>query len=90
MCGLLDGDGFGEVAGLVDVATAADGYVIGQQLQGDNFDERREKLEGRRDVDDVLNEAADDGVAFGGYGDDAAATRGDFLNVGQSLLVAQT
>jgi hypothetical protein len=29
---LLDGDGFGEVAGLVDVAAATDGDVIGEEL----------------------------------------------------------
>src|SRR5262245_27144467 len=30
---LLDGHGFGQVAGLVDVAAAADRDVVGQQLQ---------------------------------------------------------
>jgi hypothetical protein len=49
----------------------------------------REQLDGRRDVDDVLHQAADGGVALGGYGDHAAAARGDFLNVGERLLVAQ-
>ena len=29
---LFDGDGFGEVAGLVDVAAAANGNVIGEKL----------------------------------------------------------
>jgi hypothetical protein len=38
--GLLDGDGFGEVAGLVYVAAAADGYVVRQQLQRDDLEER--------------------------------------------------
>jgi len=36
---LFDGDGLGQVAGLVYVAAAADGYVIGQQLERDDFDE---------------------------------------------------
>ena len=29
------------------------------------------------------------GVAFGGYGDNATAARRDFLNIGESLFVAQ-
>ena len=37
--GLFDGDGFGQVAGLVYVAAAADGDVVGEQLQGDDFDQ---------------------------------------------------
>ena len=28
--GLFDGDGLGEVAGLIDVAAAAEGYVVGE------------------------------------------------------------
>jgi hypothetical protein len=36
---LLDGDGFGQVAGLVDVAAAADGYVVGEELEGDYFED---------------------------------------------------
>src|SRR5712671_2928281 len=35
---LLDGDGLCQVAGLVYVAAAADGYVIGKELQGNDFD----------------------------------------------------
>jgi hypothetical protein len=37
--GLLHGDGFGEVAGLVYVAAAADGYVVGEELEGDDFED---------------------------------------------------
>jgi len=37
---LLDGYGFCEVARLVYVAAAADGDVVGQQLQGNYFNER--------------------------------------------------
>ena len=49
----------------------------------------REQFECGRDEDDVLDEAGECGVAFGGDGDDAAGTRGDFLNVGERFLVAQ-
>ena len=58
--------------GLVYVAAAADSDVVGQQLQRDDLDERREQFDGRRNVDDVLDQAADGRVALGGDGDDAA------------------
>ena len=34
---LLDCDGFGKVAGLVHVAAAADGDVVGEQLERDDL-----------------------------------------------------
>jgi len=37
---LLDGDRFGQVARLVDVAAAADGDVIREQLERNNFEQR--------------------------------------------------
>ena len=36
---LLHGDGLGEVAGLVYVAAAADGDVVGEELEGDYFED---------------------------------------------------
>jgi len=41
---LLYGDGFGEVAGLVYVAAAADGDVVGEELQGDDLHNGRRSL----------------------------------------------
>jgi len=38
---LLDRYGFGQVARLVYVATAADSYVVGQKLQRDDFEQWR-------------------------------------------------
>ena len=35
----LDGDAFGEVSGLVYVAASADGYVVGEELEGDYFED---------------------------------------------------
>ena len=87
--GLLDGDGFGEVSWLVYIAAAADGYVISQELEGDDLDERREDFDGRGDADGVLDEAGDGGVAFGGDGDYAAGASRDFLDVGEGFLVAE-
>ena len=37
---LLHGDGLGQVAGLVDIAAALEGYVIGEQLGGHGVDNR--------------------------------------------------
>ena len=34
---LLYGDGFGQIPRLVYVAAAADGYVVGEELEGDDF-----------------------------------------------------
>jgi hypothetical protein len=43
---LFNGDGLGEVSWLVYVAAAADGDVVGQQLEGDDFNERGKQLDG--------------------------------------------
>ena len=37
--GLFDGDGFGQVSGLVYVAASADGDVVGKELEGDYFED---------------------------------------------------
>jgi len=63
---LLHGDAFSEVAGLVDVAAAADGDVVGEELQGDDFEQGKEQLGGLRDVNDVFDQMGDGGVAFDG------------------------
>ena len=86
---LFHGDGFGEVAGLVDVAAAADGDVIREELQGDDLQDGQEQLRGGGDVDGVLDELGDLAVALDGDGDDAAGARGDLLNVAEGLLVLE-
>ena len=82
-------DGFGEVAGLVDVAAAADGDVVGEKLQGDDLQDGEEQLRGGGDVDGVFDELGDLAVALDGDGDDAARARGDLLNVAEGLLVLE-
>ena len=47
--GLLDGYGFREVSWLVDVAAAADGDVVGEELEGDDFEDGEEELAGGGD-----------------------------------------
>jgi hypothetical protein len=74
-------DGFGEVSGLVYVAAAADGYVVGEELEGDDFEDGQEEFGGLGDLDGVLDELLDLFVAVDGDGDDAARAGGDLLNV---------
>jgi hypothetical protein len=40
---------------LVYVAAAADGYVVGEELEGDYFEDGEEELVGLGDMDDVLD-----------------------------------
>ena len=83
----LDGDALGQVARLVDVAAAAHGDVIRQQLQRHDLENRQQQLAGVRNGDDVVGDA-------GGFvspsltsGDDDPFARLDFLNIGDGLLV---
>jgi hypothetical protein len=39
---LFHGNGFREVSGLVDVAAAADGDVVGEELEGNYFEDGEE------------------------------------------------
>ncbi len=43
---LFNGDGLGQVARLIHVASAAHGDVIRQELQRDDFEDWRKKLRG--------------------------------------------
>ena len=49
MTGALYSDALGEVARLVDIASAANGNVIRQQLQRHHFENRQQQLMGRGD-----------------------------------------
>ena len=55
---LLDGHALGQIAGLVDVAAAEDGDVVGEQLQRDGRDDRLQKLGHRGNSDHVVGEFA--------------------------------
>ncbi len=74
---------------MVDVAASADGDVVGEELEGDDFEDGEEELGGGGDFEDVLDELVDVGVAFGGDGNDAAAAGGDLLDVGEGLFVLE-
>lgn len=78
---LLDCYAFRQISGLVDVAAAADGDVVSEELEGDYFQQGQEKLGGGGDVDGVFNKLGDVLVALDCDGDDSAAAGGYFLNV---------
>ena len=63
--------------------------MVGEELQGDDFEDGEEQLRGGGDVDGVFDELADLAVALDGDGDDAAGAGGDLLNVAEGLLVLQ-
>ena len=60
---LFNGDRLGKVAGLINVAAATDGNVIGKELEGDDLNERGEQFEGGWDENDVLDEACERAAA---------------------------
>jgi len=71
--------------------------MVGEELEGDYFQDGEEELVGLGDVDDVgyrvpatgFDDLADVGVAFDGDGDDAAAAGGYFLDVAEGLFVLE-
>ncbi len=63
--------------------------MVGEELEGDYFQDGEEEFVGLGDVDGVFYELADVGVAFYGDGDDSAAAGGDFLDVGEGLFVLE-
>ena len=83
------GDGFGEVAGLVDVAAAADGDVVREELQGDDLEDGQEQFGRGGDVEGVFDQLLDVAISLGGDGDDAAGAGGNLLNVAEGLLVLE-
>jgi hypothetical protein len=52
---LLDCHTLCQVPGLVDVAASADGYVVGEELEGDYFQDWQEEFGGLGDLDGVLD-----------------------------------
>ena len=78
---LLDGNGFGEVAGHVDVASFFDGDVVGEQLERNGRDDRRDTFGDVVDFEIVVGEVGDHGVAFGYDGDDGSSAGFDLLDV---------
>src|SRR3954451_9291996 len=84
---LLDRDGLGEVAGLVDVMAEPGGELAGEQLQ--RYDGRH-RLHQRRDLgqpDDRVGELLDADVVLLGQHDRAGTARPDLLDRADHLVV---
>ncbi len=52
---LFHRDALGQVPRLIDVAASADGYVVGEELEGDYFQDGEEEFVGLGDVDGVFD-----------------------------------
>ena len=76
---LLDGDGFGEVARLIDVVSEHVGDVISEQLEGQDAQEGLDDFVAGRYGEGVFGDACDGVVAFGNDAEDASAASFDFL-----------
>src|SRR5439155_113412 len=76
-----------EVARLVHVAAEAHGDVVGEELERDDGDERRQELGARGHLDNVLRLRRDVPVARVGDGDDEAVARPHLLDVAEHTLV---
>ncbi len=83
----FDGDALGEVAGLVDVAATLACDVVGQQLQGDDGQERLDDLGGVGDRQEDVGQLGDRLVSLGADGDDPPLAGADLLDVAQRLGV---
>ena len=86
---LLHRDAFRQISGLVHVAASSYGDVVGEELEGDDFEEGEEEFGGGGDVDGGFDEGGDVVVAFCRDGDDPAGTRGDLLDVGEGFFVLE-
>ena len=86
MTRLLDGDGFGEIARLVDVATTPHGDVIGEHLQRDNFQDRRDQFGRRGNLDHMIGGFADELIAFGNNGNHDAVAGFHFLQALETVF----
>src|SRR5256884_2633235 len=84
--GLFDRDALRQVAWLVDVAAEAHGDVVGEKLERDDGDERRQELGARRHLDDVLRLRRDVAVARVGHGDHEAVAGPHLLDVAEHAL----
>src|SRR4051812_12173614 len=62
----LDSDALRKIARLIDVATARDGGVVGEQLKWYDAQQRLQRLDRVGDVYDMIGVARDVLIAFGG------------------------
>src|SRR4051794_33629922 len=84
--GLLDRDGLGQVARLIDVQATQAGDAIGEQLERDHGQDRLQHPVGAGHVEHVGRVGRDPLVPLGGDGDDVGAAGADLLHVGDHLV----
>ena len=77
----------GQVAGLVYVTAFDGGYVVGQELEGDDGQQGDEAFFGVGDFYGVVGQVADDGVAAGNYSDYPTLPGFDFVDVADHLII---
>ena len=61
--------------------------MIGQQLQGDHAEDRRQQRRGRRDIEHIVRLGPDELIALGRHGDDNAIARLDLLDLADHLVI---
>jgi len=66
---------------LVYVAAAADGYVVGEELEGDDFEDGEKQFRGWRDVDGVYRPVGISRSPSMAMAMTRAGAGGDFLNI---------
>src|SRR5256885_884119 len=84
---LLNGHGLGEVARLVDVGATGDRDVIGEQLEWNDREHRTQRLVRVGNPADIVGEALDLHVAFGGNGDYARIAGATLHDIADELVV---
>jgi len=84
---LFDGDGFGEVTRLIDVAAAAHGDVVSEELKRNDFQHRHEEFGSGRKLDDVIGGLTRQAVAGGDDGNHDAIAGFHFFNVRDAFFV---
>src|SRR4030095_10330884 len=85
--GLFYRDGLSEIARLVDVTTALDSAVVGEELERDNGRDGLQKIEVLRGINDVVSDLGDLLIALGGDGNHLPTATPDLLHIGDDLVV---
>lgn len=86
---LLFDDGFGEVAGAVDVDAVFEGHVVGEELEGDHLGDGEEIFRGGMDLDAIGDNRSNLRVTLICYGDYACALGPHVGEELQGFFVAQ-
>src|SRR5579875_3935820 len=86
---LLHSHGFSQIARLIHIAAAAHGDVIGEKLERQNFQNRRENFRRRRNFNYVIGGLAREAVAFADNRNHDPVPRLYFLNVRNCFFIAR-